>query len=95
MSNTMEIFNKIKSNEELYGDFELIPLPLEPVQQRIDFFNGKMKELIKIEYMNRDMDAFNKYTKARDFWKETRVCSMTRRFLYSLQQCHWMIQLFN
>ena len=41
----MEIKKRIKPNEELYGDFELIPLNLDAVQQRIDFFKDKCEDM--------------------------------------------------
>ena len=62
----MTIKNKIKPNEELYGDFELIPLNLDAVQQRIDFFKSKIKDCLenKSEY-----DKFNMYYEAMNFWE--------------------------
>ena len=63
----MTIKNKIKPNEELYGDFadKLIPLNLDAVQQRIDFFKSKIKDCLenKSEY-----DKFNMYYEAFNFW---------------------------
>ena len=65
MNDSMEINTTIKSNEELYGDFELIPLNLDAVQQRIDFFQNK----VEIALSNND-GTLNKYHKAWEFWKE-------------------------
>ena len=61
----METQTRIRSNEELYGDLELIPLPVEPIQQRIDFFEGKVKET-----MHGDQFEFYKYYKAWEHWKQ-------------------------
>ena len=60
----MTIKNKIKPNEELYGDFELIPLNLDAVQQRIDFFEKKVAGTI-----NGDQEMFYKYYKAWKLWE--------------------------
>lgn len=60
----MTIKNKIKPNEELYGDFELIPLPLDAVQQRIDFFRDKADK----SWSNKD-EKFQEYYEAMVFWE--------------------------
>ena len=60
---------KIKSNKELYGDFELIPLPIEPVQQRIDFFDGKLGKLLKVHYLEQDSEAIEATIKHKTFWE--------------------------
>ena len=66
----MEFDTSIKPNCELYGEFELIPLNLEAVQQRIDFFEYKVQVHMGVHFMKRNNNALNKYMKARDFWKE-------------------------
>jgi len=66
----MQIDTAIKPNCELYGDFELIPLNLEAVQQRIDFFRDRVSEEVVVHFMERNNNDLNKYMKARDFWKE-------------------------
>ena len=65
MSDTMETKKTIKSNEELYGDFELIPLNLDAVNQRILFFRGK----VELALSTND-GTLDKYHKAWEFWKE-------------------------
>lgn len=62
----MELKKTIKSNEELYGDFELIPLNLDAVQQRIDFFEEK----VSVTMLGDDQLKFYKYHKAWEHWKE-------------------------
>ena len=66
----MQIDTSIKPNCELYGDFELMPLNLDAVQQRIDFFIEKIKDMLQVHFMKRDSNELNKYMKARDFWIE-------------------------
>ena len=61
----MESKKTIKSNEELYGDYELIPLNSDAVQQRIDFFYGKMDEYKD----TKEYDLFNEYHKHWVFWQ--------------------------
>lgn len=63
----MELKKTIKSNEELYGDFELIPLNASAVNQRIWFFEDKAREMLKGTY---DTNELNKYIDAWNFWKE-------------------------
>ena len=60
----MQLKQKISPNEELYGDFIPLPIPLEPVQQRIGFFRGKVEE-----YMHGDQEMFYKYHKAWIHWQ--------------------------
>lgn len=62
----MEIKNKIKPNEELYGDFadKLIPLNLDGVQQRIDFFRDKADK----SWSNND-EKLQEYYEAMLFWE--------------------------
>ena len=62
----MTIKNKIKPNEELYGDFELIPLNLDAVQQRIDFFARKVRDCIRGGDMG---DRLNVFLEAYNFWE--------------------------
>jgi hypothetical protein len=68
----METKKTIQSNEELYGDFELIPLPYDAVEQRINFFRDKIAEEVSIHFMDRDNEKLNKYMKASAFWIEIR-----------------------
>ena len=63
----MQIKNRIKSNDELYGDFELIPLNSDAVQQRINFFAEKVGTLLKDEFY--DGSELNKYYEAMNFWR--------------------------
>ena len=62
----MTIKNKIKPNEELYGDFadKLIPLNLDAVQQRIDFFEAKCESA----WEERRHEDFNAHHKDMNFW---------------------------
>ena len=57
----------IMPNDELYDGIELIPLNMDAVQQRIDYFDRKVRETI-----NEDQFEFYKYHKAWTFWKELR-----------------------
>ncbi len=66
----MELKKTIKSNEELYGDYELIPLNLDAVQQRIDFFNERVGDALDNESYS--SDSLSRYHKAWVFWKEIR-----------------------
>ncbi len=70
----MELKKTIKPNEELYGDYELIPLNLDAVQQRIDFFEEKVEQT----WRGNDV-IFYKYHKAWEFWKEIKDkhCELT------------------
>ena len=63
----MKIKRGIKSNEELYGDFELIPLNLDAVEQRIEFFRSKVTA--HMEKDNRGSDFLRDYI-AWEFWKD-------------------------
>ena len=64
----METKKTILSNEELYGDYELIPLNIEAVEQRINFFKDKITEQISTHFMSRDSELLNRYMKASSFW---------------------------
>ena len=63
----MELKKTIRSNEELYGDYELIPLNVDAVDQRIDFFSDKITALLKTNY---NSDELTKFLKALNFWIE-------------------------
>ena len=61
----MEIKKRIKPNGELYGDFTPLPIPLEPIQQRIDFFEKK----VEVALASNNGDDLHKYHKAWTHWK--------------------------
>ena len=63
----MEAKRTIRSNEELYGDLELIPLNLDAVQQRIDFFSNKVGVMLNSNYNSGELNTVIKHW---DFWKE-------------------------
>lgn len=68
----MERKQTIKSNEELYGDYELIPLDLDAVQQRINFFDYKVSDLMAREkYLKEHYEpaVMNDCIKHRAFWQ--------------------------
>ena len=56
----------IKNNDELYEDIELIPLNLDAVQHRIDYFKSRVDEFLDDEKYNHD--ELNKFHKAYVFW---------------------------
>ena len=61
----MQLDTSVKGNEELYGDdIELIPLNLDAVDQRINYFGKKVKAT-----MHGDQSEFYKYHKAWEHWK--------------------------
>ena len=64
----METKKKIKPNKELYGDFIPTPIPLEPVQERIDFFARMVEYTLDDE--NYNSNTLNEYHKAWIFWRE-------------------------
>ncbi len=63
----MIIRKRIKTNDELYGDFELIPLNLDAVEQRIEFFGAKVKYELDKKIRSA---AFLKHYRAWVFWKD-------------------------
>ena len=65
----METKKTIKTNEEIYGDFKLIPLNLDAVNQRVEFFEDKVKVLLDVHFMYRDDTLMNKYIKHSIFWQ--------------------------
>lgn len=66
----MQTKTTITSNEEIYGDFRLVPLPLDAVNQRIEFFGTQIALLLN----NKDYDSnmLSKYFKHRTFWEGIR-----------------------
>ena len=56
----------IKPNNKLYDGIELIPLNVEAVNQRIDYFQGKLEDEIINGCNNANV---NKWNKALSHWK--------------------------
>ena len=58
----------ILSNDELYHGIELIPLNIDAVQQRIDYFEEMVDKYIDDNHY--DTLKLNKYHKALVTWRE-------------------------
>ena len=57
------------SNEYLYGDVDVPPLPADVIMRRITMLEDHKAELYEVPYMQRDTKRIRAIEKAVKFWE--------------------------
>ena len=63
----------IEKRKYLYGDYEILDIPQEVIDNRIEILNKRLEEVLSVPYMERDGSLVNKLCDAISFWRSINV----------------------
>jgi len=59
------------TNEYLYGTDTVPPIPMSVINSRLVLLDDNLSELLKVDYMTRDLSRIRAVINAQIFWSQT------------------------